>query len=57
MTTWHLLLLAWAAGVPLAITAFAFAYPAYLRRRVDGQTSQRHSASRRAQRPSLRRIG
>lgn len=57
MTTWHLLVLAWAVGVPLAVTAFALAYPSYLRRRVDELAAPRRSVPRRVQRPSLRRIG
>jgi hypothetical protein len=33
MAIWQLVVLAWAVGVPLAVTAYVFAYPAYLHRR------------------------
>jgi len=40
MAVWQLVVLAWAVGIPLAVTAYVFAYPAYLRRQRGGDASQ-----------------
>lgn len=58
MTTFELLVLAWAVGAPALTAAFVFAYPAYLRkRRTRRDSPPRRAALRGPKRHSLRRTG